>query len=447
MHIVERTVLLESTPGASCELSSARPQGSRTHAARGAGEAPEGGLGNNAIFPARHFTAVDQETGEIRRIEFRPDGKPVLARPTPMERRALMYVRKTGVDELLQLLPKRPNGQPHRTFKCYRVPLPSGQAAAMYSTEFARAFYAGLQVCANPWLCPICMRKLSERKKVEVEAGITLAKAMGRRAVLLTLTFRHDNGDRLEDLLPRLLKAYEAGFSKNKSARLFKQALGILGSIKALEITWSRDNGFHPHLHVLLIVDASAPHVDQIQHLASAIWTKACEKVGRYAHPDIGANAQEGDNAGGYVTKMGLDESKWTLASEMTKGGSKNGRATGLSMLQLVDLAMDDDKAAIAAWVQYAKATEGKHPLRWSNGLRKALGMNAARTDEELAAETEDETAVLFSLITKAGWKRIHARRLKAYLLDLIETDPDQARAFITEIELEASRVTSPVTF
>lgn len=418
-----------------------RPQGPRTdEAVAGSGRSP---LGNNAIFPALfEKTAVDPETGEIRRVEFDRSGRPVLAPPSRSERLALMYMRKAATDKLLQLLPKREDGQPHRTFKCHRVPLPSSQVAAMYSEEYSKAFLAGLQVCANPWLCPICMRKLSEKKKVEVETGIELAKAMGRRAVLLTLTFRHDHGDRLADLLQALLKAFEHGFSKNKGGKVFKQSLGLLGMIKALEITCGRDNGFHPHLHVLLFIDKTAPDVEAIQRMASAIWTKACKAVGRHADPKIGANAQEGNSAGAYLSKMGLDDKKaeWSLGAEMTKGASKNGRATGLGALQLLDLAAAGDKQAIAAWVEYATATVGKHPLRWGPGLRKKLGMAKARTDEELAAETEDESARVFTLFTGAAWKHIYTKGLWPYLATLIEADFDHARAFIADIEKQQAK-------
>jgi len=281
------------------------------------------------------------------------------------------------------------------------------------------------------------MRKLSERKRVEVEAAIEVAKAMGRRAVLLTLTFSHGQGDRLADLLDKLLKAFEAGFSKNKGGRVFKQRLDMLGMIKALEITWGRDNGFHPHLHVLLFVGKEAPSASEIQEMASSLWVKACKAVGLNAHPRIGCNVQEGNSASAYISKMGLDNkpAAWTLGAEMTKGASKNGRATGFSILQLVDLAASGDKSAIAAWVEYAKATEGRHPLRWSNGLRKALGMGATRTDEDLAAETEDESARVFSLFTGKAWKHIYINGLWPRLADLIEIDFDQARDFIVTIE------------
>lgn len=432
---LQQAIRRRPTPKAVGGPATARAHGWSTDGS-GAGTGP---LGNNAKFPALGLQAVDQDTGEIFRIERKPDGSMGLAAPSAMERRALMYARKAIVDDHLQLLPARKDGQPHRTFKCYRVPLPASQVAAMYSHQYSKAFYAGLQVCANPWLCPVCMRKLSERKKVEVETGVEIAKAMGRRAVLMTLTFKHSGQDKLDDLLKCLLDAYERGFSKNKSARLFKEAMGTMGNIKALEITWGEKNGFHPHLHVLMLIDKDAPSPEQIQIQASAIWRKACMAVGRIADPVYGCNVQEGDSAGGYLSKMGLDDKRWTLASEMTKGSSKNGKATGLSMMQLVDLMGEGHKAATAAWVQMAIATQGRHPLRWSNGLRKALGMAGPRTDEELAAETEDETAEIFSRITSKGWKLIYARKLRAHLLDLIETNPDGARAFISSIEKEAS--------
>ena len=461
VHIVERTVLLESTPGASCELSSARPQGSRTHAARGAGEAPEGALGTYtkiaALLPDR--VAVDLETGELRGFEIRSvrEGwpEPQVVR-SALEARANAFARHSEAQRLLWTLGENEKGQRHRTCKCGRIPLPSSEIAAMWSKQHRKAFYAGLMVCGNRWTCPLCMRKISERNRTEVLDGVDRAKGVAKRGVMGTFTLRHNLRDKLEELLVLLNGKGSAfdKFNKGKAGRLLKR-LGSIGFIKAPEITYSPKNGFHPHLHVLWFIDIDAPSAAELEPIFARLWIEACRAVG-IAEKDLptlsnGCTVIEADDAGGYITKMGLGkdaERRWDIGAEMTKGGaSKLGKLSGYSPLQLLDESLEGNAHAGALFLTYAKATKGVHGLRWSPNLRKKLGMTEQKSDEEVAAESEDETAEVFSRISRTGWKFIYKHGLRARLLDLIETDPDQARAFITEIELEASRVTSPVTF
>ena len=431
---LQQALRRRATPKAVGGSATARAHGWSTDGS-GAGGGP---LGNNAILSALFLEAVDSETGEIHRLERKPDGSLGVAPPSRLQQQALMYSRKAGLDSLLQLLPPRKNGQPHRCFKCHRYPLPNGQVAAMYSEQYKKAFYAGVQVCANQWLCPVCMRKLSERKKGEVEEGLLRAKAKGWRAVLITLNFRHTKDDKLAVLLSQLVGKDSASdkFGKNKAGRLLKQQLGYQGHIRALEITHG-ENGWHPHLHTLMFIEDHSISVEEIQERASAIWSKACSKVGAFAHLVHGCNVQEGNDAGSYISKMGLDKGITSLASEVAKGSSKLGRRSGRSYLQILDGAISGSAQDTALWVEFAMATEGRDALRWSNKLREKLAMGQELTDEEIAAETEDESALIFSLITGAGWKRIYGEGFEAHLLNLIETNPDRAREFIAWIQTE----------
>lgn len=380
-------------------------------------------LGNNAKLSGRTFEAVDAETGEI----FRPQREP---KPSRLEQVALAYRRKRGLDRLVQLLPKREDGQPHRCFKCHRYALPGGKVAAMYSEQYQKAFIAGTEVCANQWLCPLCMRKITKRKGEEVEQAARLAiDGHGLRALLITLDFRHDNTDKLDELLTMLTgkgSAFDLMKKDDRSFAKLKAELGWFGHITALEITRGEIHGWHPHLHLLVFIENDEITAQEVQQRLSPAWANACAKVGRFAHLEHGCNVQEGDDATYYIAKM---------AAEVAAGSTKNGRAKGRTYPQILDGAIAGNKQDIALFVEFALATKGRNALRWSPGLRAKLGMGRELTNEELAAETDDASARLFSLISHRGWNLIYDRDLVAHLCHLIETDPDQARAFIAEIE------------
>lgn len=359
-----------------------------------------------------------------------------LALPSRLEQIALAYRRKRGLDRLVQLLPKREDGQPHRCFKCHRYALPSGKVAAMYSEQYQKAFIAGTEVCANQWLCPLCMRKITKRKGEEVEKGARLAiDGHGMRAMLITLDFRHNNTDKLDELLTMLTgkgSAFDLLKKDDRSFAKLKAELGWFGHITALEITRGEVYGWHPHLHLLVFIENDQITAQEVQQRLSPAWANACAKVGRFAHLEHGCNVQEGDDATYYIAKM---------AAEVAAGSTKNGRAKGRTYPQILDGAIAGNKQDIALFVEFALATKGRNALRWSPGLRAKLGMGRDLTNEEIAAETDDASARLFSLISNQSWSLIYDRELVPYLCHLIETDPDRAQAFIDDLETEAQQV------
>lgn len=425
---LQQAIRRRSTPKAVGGPATARAHGWSTDGS-GAGTGP---LGNIAKFSATSLEVVDSETGEILRLERKPSGALVVAKPSRLEHVALAYRRKAGLDKLLLLLPPLENGQPHRCYKCHRFALPGGKVAAMYSEQYKKAFIAGTETCANYWMCPLCARKISKRRAQEVEAGARAAKEAGLRPLLLTLDFRHAKDDTLEGLLKKLTgqgSAFDL-MNKNRSFKRLREDLGWFGDIKALEITRGDQHGWHPHLHLLVFVENHRFSVEDIQRRLALLWRIACEKLGRDAHLVHGCNVQEGDDAANYISKM---------AAEVAAGSTKDGRAKGRSYLQLLDGAIAGNPQDIALWLEFVSATKGLHALRWSPGLRKKLNMGKALTDEEIAAETEDESAKVFSLIDNATWKLIYDQQLVGYLCQLIETDADRALSFISQIQQQGA--------
>lgn len=346
----------------------------------------------------------------------------------PAEARATRWMRKAFVD---QLLPRS------RTWKCHKWSIPQGQIRAMHSAEFQRAFYAGLEVCASVWACPLCRAKIAERRRAELVAGIELAKAMGYRVLLLTQTIPHGIGDDLDKLLVQLKRA-QKGFTSDRRALAWRKSLGLVGTVRSFEVTYGQ-HGWHPHFHTLLILPKDGPSIEQIQAEASAIWCEVAVRVGLPPpHPLHGVNVQDGKAAAAYV-------SKWGLAEEMTKSASKAARAGGRSPDQLIDDYAAGDKQAGALYAAYAKAFKGQRALVWSRGLKKLLAVQEV-SDHELATASEDESAAIFARISAVAWGLLIKRRQQAVLLDLIERDRHAANRFLSEIEAQASHVTGGVT-
>ena len=356
----------------------------------GAGRKPGfgGSLGTNAKFSATPPT-TDPETGEVTGGEAVYN--PMLAR---VQRFRLQSVAR-------KFLPKS------RTDKCLRLRQASKEIQVWQSIEHKTTSYSGLQTCGSVWACPVCSAKIAERRRVEIIAAMAAHKAAGGCMNLLTLTAPHQRVDKLVDLLAMQALALKKMFADRTVRKVFAE-MGILGQIRALEVTHGRlsefNNGWHPHHHILLFagsgVDLARFDGPQLKDWAVRLylrWAACCEAAGlgtpSFAH---GLKLDDGSKAAKYVAKWGLED-------EMTKGHTKkaiNGE-TPFDFLRayLVD---GTDKQAGALFKEFAETFKGKQQLRWSPGLKKRYAIGES-SDEELAAQMDDYAAML-GTITLEQW-------------------------------------------
>jgi hypothetical protein len=109
-----------------------------------------------------------------------------------------------------------------------------------------------------------------------------------------------------------------------------------------------------------------------------------------YVAPD---NAARREQLGRYITKI-------QAGFELARGDLKTSRnAKGRLPFDLIDDAMAegiDAPAARMRWREYEQAMTGKSAVRFSKGLRAHLGMEEAKTDQELAEEEVGGDAGLY---------------------------------------------------
>jgi hypothetical protein len=385
-------------------------------------------LGNNAKSRATvdsqgvlrgEFT--DRETGEI--VSPKYDAAAVRC-----ERYALQSVARS-------ILPKS------RTAKCLRLRQAHRQAVEVWrSLAHGSAVYAGLQTCGAVWVCPVCGAKVTERRRVDLQGAIEAWKAQGGAVWLLTLTHAHGACDALAGLLAAEQRALHA-FFRNRDGRALAAALGLVGHVRAWEVTHgrlrARNNGWHPHFHVLLFLRAlPAGGPEAFQAEAFRVWANACRLAGLPAPSEAhGARIDDGDQAAQYVAKMGVEEprvnepradpaaaqpdaGRWGLGAEMTKGHIKRAKdgETPFDLLRAVFA--DGDPEAVRLFREFAAAFHGKRQLVWSRGLRELLGLDVEQTDAELEGACEADAEILGRLVP-SQWLAVVAADLRAQLLEL----------------------------
>ena len=403
------SIRYRSTSARACASEQARPSDAEKHACATVqpdfSESVAASLGIYAKNSSRHKNPsnTDLETGEI------------LGEKTIQQARWERWALKSVVNKIL------PSS---RTSKCMRWRVPDRDIQLLRGQNSGRAFYHGLQVCSSVWACPVCAAKITERRRSELVSAVSTAKDMGLQVLLVTLTVPHGLGDDVRIILDKMQKAVRK-LSSDKSGVLFRKSIGLVGTIKALEVTYGK-NGFHPHLHFLYFVPSHVSALD-VDFGLTPLWQNACVKSGLPRPSDFrGCSVQDGSHAAAYC-------SKWGIESEMTKGHTKISKSqNGRSMWDLLRAVLADktDKQSAALFRVYAEAFKGRRQLHWSVGLRKLLA-SVEKTDEELANELAEDPSTVLAEFTDEQWRLIYRTRSESVLLDLAESSPGNISDFL----------------
>lgn len=308
--------------------------------------------------------------------------------------------------------------KPPRVQQCLRVisPRKLGQGVdIMRSESRKRARYVNLMVCGRVWQCPICARRITEKKRQQLDQAVRNPEY---KPFLITYTLRHNAGDSLAALVDDLLAALR--WMKNHRAfKTVSEEYAFSTFVRSLECThgnWidnQNHNGWHPHCHELIFIPAGVAeyvNVDGLRGELFPVWQRALEKFGRSAL-EVAMDIQAGDQQiGDYVAK-------WGLSHEVAKGPVKKARLEGFTALQLLQLSWEGDQRAGQLYVEYNLAMHNRNQLRWGPGAKELLGVDADATDDELADSPLAEDEIQWAHLTDNQWntvkaaKRIMARR------------------------------------
>ena len=256
----------------------------------------------------------------------------------------------------------------------------------------------GVARCGSVWECPACSLAIRTRRAEEVSRAI---EWHGRNNTqLLTLTVRHGIGSDLESIRKGVARAWRQ-MQTGAPWKRFKGQVGLIGSIRACEITYG-PNGFHPHLHVLLLTrDLSNDEIECARVSLSVRWQSIVARVLGSEHVPNDRNGCDLRRCHGedYIAKLGL---------ELVASNTKAGRAEHRTPFQVLnDFFRDGDQNDLDIWRVYCVGIKGARMLTWSRGLRAAAGLLPEQTDEEIVAEEEAALAEVVAVIPGAVWDRI----------------------------------------
>jgi hypothetical protein len=216
--------------------------------------------------------------------------------------------------------------------------------------------------------------------------------------VLLTLTVRHRAGDDLKTLRQGVSAAWRR-LQQTRDWREMRAASGLRHFVRCQEVTYG-ENGWHPHLHVLLF--CTRPDVPLFwRDELTALWRhEVMHVLGEACLP---SKARALDIAPcedrTYLTRMGL---------EVGSPAAKHAREGHMSAMQL---AAELARAPLGAernrlhglWVEYATAMHGAHQLQWSRGLRERLGV--PESDFAIVTAPELPAKIVIAEIPRETWR------------------------------------------
>ncbi len=356
-------------------------------------------------------------------------------------REALSRVEKWELQAVARrLLP----GERLRVCCWCRVPdADSPGVKVLHSPAYTSGHYGALMRCGSVWLCPVCSAKISEVRRGELEQAIGWWRGCDEGLVaMLTLTVSHKRCDDLGALLDGLRGAFRSMSGSRRYKGLFKH-YGVKYTVRALEVTWGYDNGWHPHLHILLFLPCTQ-NIDPMEDEFFAMWSAAAGRVGLVVDRKHGVKLQATTGAiGDYVSKYG--KGRWTAADELARANTKRGRGERFAPFDLLrQVAFSGESQFAELFVHYAAVFKGQRHLVFSKGLRKAVGL-LEKSDEQIVDELHED-AVLLATLDDRQWAAIRSLGLRGQVLEVARAGDAAALAEYVRGVVAAAAAAYPST-
>ncbi len=420
------------------------------------------------IQPPLGLDIIDESTGEC--VSIANDVK----KQSLAERLTLRYKRQTQSRKALygfhETTKYKANGhiKHHETCYCSYVPY-SKDIDVLRHPVTERYNLSGLASCGSAAVCPICESIISERRSNELRSAFKQAKAQGLCIQLLTFTIRHEFGDDIEDLRPKLSSAQQQFFNGTPWKKC-KARYGIVAYVRSLECRYGA-NGWHPHFHFIIFSEKPLPNTKLLDNNAQSKrwrkldlaqqseewlwflnrWSNMCEKVGLQRPNEYGLDIRDGSQAYDYICKYGLDGERlttdgkvkkqltWDMADEVTKGNKKDGKKS-FSPFQLLDVLGDknttkeDKQKSRIQFLKYARSMKGVPLLRWSKSAFEVFCLDEI-SDTELLKQNDEESS-LIAQISVFEWRCILAHSSRDLFMEVVNSDVGNAgiRAFIDSV-------------
>lgn len=230
-------------------------------------------------------------------------------------------------------------------------------------------------------LCPICTARRAMKNAYRLNRVMNLTEFRHRvKFLFLTLTVENCEGDKLGETLSLLTKAWDRLMKQRPIARACK------GWYRAIEITYSRELGYHPHIHAIIAVELCYFKRSSGQYITQADWVARWQKAARLPYKPIIHIQKTKDGKGGQGAVL-----------EASKYATKDS--------EYIDPRLDEKEAA-GIVATYTKALHKRRLTAYGGVMKEiAVQVGADKEDDDLVhVDGETIRADLAEMIEYYGW-------------------------------------------
>ena len=338
-------------------------------------------------LPVHKYTkfAAISENEEVTRVKINGDKL-----EEALTRRSNLYQLRNQTQGILK----------NRHLVCGNLPVQDTVKIGRSNTN--RLIYSGLAACGLRWACPVCAIKISTGKADDVQKILKNSQLRGYKIFFATLTVSHSTANRLEDLIYKVKENYRKLTAK-RAYKGFRDKMGIIGYIKAFEITYGEKNGWHPHLHFAYVCNKDVD-IKEFERELFNLWynmqdEKICRKGFKVKHMNDATLAD-------YL-------SKWQLSEELTLGSFKEGKTSTIFTILQKKLVENSEEL----YKEYVKATKGLAALYIHKNLKE---FGEDRQEEEILNDADKVLEILMHFDLKL-WHVIRHNKLQLEIINNFE--------------------------
>lgn len=318
-----------------------------------------------------------------------------------------------------------------RVCGCGKIPISMPGARITVSGDKGK-YFSGVMNCGSVWNCPVCSKKIGLHRAQTVTEILRQFQSEKKYSLgFLTLTVRHHSQEKLKDVLKKVLKSFRE-IEQSRNFRTRKKAIDYFGCIRTVEVKHG-GNGWHPHLHLLLIAKCDDETMKEFSDFFIGEWLKKNIDSSIEAQKFVPVKNEKGISD--YITK-------WNAATEMTMGA--NSKLTGESLTPFQFLKVysvsytrrgRDDFWQQAVkyrelFKEYCAAMKGKKQLTISRDVIKEFERITGKkfsmkSDEDINTEKQNEKVVVE--IERDLFKIIVSYNMQAQILNEIEYEGIEA--------------------
>lgn len=277
--------------------------------------------------------------------------------------------------------------------------------------------FTNLSTCKDK-LCPHCLQISEEKHKKKIREIIEKSFLEGFKIMFLTFTHKHNKKEKYENLRDEIVKCFTAITRSSKYKKL-EEKYDIKAYIKKLETTFQLTNGFHNHIHLLLIFNSDEDTTKLIDAFYEMWENQHSKKFGKKLSKQCFKSMS-------IINEVGISRymaKSWSISDEISSSSKKNGK--GIHPIFLIKKYEETgNKKYLSAFLEY-DSSSGKKSITYSQQINRIFELETLIKHDEInpidsKIEISRELNKVIFNINKSLYKVIAYNNLESDIIEII---------------------------